>query len=286
MNQSILILVISIFFMPVCEVNDKNNSKVEADIEDQEVRLDEMKCQPLSFDDVIGQMDSTIQWNTELSTEAKGMLRTMQTPGPEKVIFLTFDACGQGGASDGYDSVLVKYLIKEQIPTTFFISLKWARKNPQVLNYIILNGENIDIQNHGAQHIPLSSVGSSIYEIKGTIGMKEVYDEVEISSDFFCSKLGRKPKLFRPGTAYSDEMAVHFVNKMGYEVISYSVLGDAGATFGRERIKRNIIDAEDGDIILLHFNHPESEVFLGVKDAIEELKGNVRFGLISDFLLD
>lgn len=285
MNQSILILVFSIFSMLACEVNHENDSQVIADIEDKEPHFNEVKsCQPLNFDDLLSQMDSTIQWNTELSNEAKGMLRTIETPGTEKVIFLTFDACGQGGLSDGYDSVLVRYLIEEQIPTTFFISRRWALKKPQALNFIIENGNNIDIQNHGTQHIPLSSVGSSIYEIKGTTGMKEVYDEVEISSDFFCSKLGRRPKLFRPGTAYSDEMAVHFANKMGYEVISYSVLGDAGATFKRERIKQNILDAQDGDIILMHFNHPESEVFLGVKDAIEELNGSVKFGLISDFI--
>jgi len=273
--------------MLACEVNDKNANHAVADIEDQEIQFNEDKsCQPLSFDSILSKLDSTKTWNTELSIEAKGMIRTLQTPGTEKVIFLTFDACGQGGLSDGYDSVLVKYLIEEQIPTTLFISRRWALKNPQALNFIIQNGNNIDIQNHGTQHIPLSSVGSSIYEIKGTTGMKEVFDEVEISSDFFCSKLGRRPKFFRPGTAYSDEMAVHFVNKMGYKVVSYSVLGDAGATFKRERIKRNILNAQDGDIILMHFNHPESEVFLGVKDAIEELNGSVKFGLISDFLLD
>ena len=258
-------------------VNDNNSHVQKAEIND------DPSCQPVSFDGISSQLDSTKQWNTELSTKAKGMIRRIDTPGTEKVVFFTFDACGQGGLSDGYDSILVKYLIEEQIPATFFISRRWALKNPQALNSIIENGNNIDIQNHGTQHIPLSSVGDSVYQIKGTNGMKEVYDEVEISSTFFCSKLGRTPKLFRPGTAYSDEKAVHFVNEMGYKVISYSVLGDAGATFKRERIKQNILNAKDGDIILMHFNHPESEVFLGVKDAIEELRGSVKFGLISDY---
>lgn len=73
---------------------------------------------------------------------------------------------------------------------------------------------------------------------------------------------------------------------MGYEVISYSVVGDAGATYKRKRIKQNILNAKDGDIILLHFNHPESEVFLGVQDAIEVLKkeNDVKFGVLSDYL--
>ena len=45
---------------------------------------------------------------------------------------------------------------------------------------------------------------------------------------------------------------------------------------------------KDGDIILLHFNHPESEIYLGVKNAIQKLKemGNIRFGIISNHLLN
>ena len=246
----------------------------------------EKQCEELDFNKI--NQDSTLDeyYNYQLSSDTKGMWNNIPNRNSLKTLFLTFDACGQGGLSDGYDSLLVNYIIKEQIPATFFISRRWALKNPSNLDFIIKNGENIDIQNHGKEHIPLSSVGDSVYSIKGTTGMKEVFEEVEIASIYLCEKLGRKPKLFRPGTAHSDEKAVSFVNKMGYEVISYSVLGDAGATFKKERISKNIVTAKDGDIILLHFNHPESEIFLGVKNAIEKLreKGNIRFGIISNQL--
>lgn len=246
----------------------------------------EKQCEELDFNKI--NQDSTLDeyYNYQLSSDTKGMWNNIPNRNSLKTLFLTFDACGQGGLSDGYDSLLVNYIIKEQIPATFFISRRWALKNPSNLDFIIKNGENIDIQNHGKEHIPLSSVGDSVYSIKGTTGMKEVFEEVEIASIYFCEKLGRKPKLFRPGTAHSDEKAVSFVNKMGYEVISYSVLGDAGATFKKERISKNIVTAKDGDIILLHFNHPESEIYLGVKNAIEKLreKGNIRFGIISNQL--
>lgn len=248
----------------------------------------EIQCEELDYTKI--KQDSTLDkyYNYKLSPDAKGMWKKIPKRDSLKTLFLTFDACGQGGLSDGYDSLLVNYIIKEQIPATFFISRRWALKNPMNLDYIIKNGENIDIQNHGKQHIPLSSVGDSVYSIIGTKGMKEVFEEVEIASTYFCEKLGNKPKLFRPGTAHSDEKAVGFVNKMGYEVISYSVLGDAGATFKKERISQNIVTAKDGDIILLHFNHPESEIYLGVKNAIQKLKemGNIRFGIISNHLLN
>ena len=248
----------------------------------------EIQCEELDYTKI--KQDSTLDkyYNYKLSPDAKGMWKKIPKRDSLKTLFLTFDACGQGGLSDGYDSLLVNYIIKEQIPATFFISRRWALKNPMNLDYIIKNGENIDIQNHGKQHIPLSSVGDSVYSIIGTKGMKEVFEEVEIASTYFCEKLGNKPKLFRPGTAHSDEKAVSFVNKMGYKVISYSVLGDAGATFKKERISQNIVTAKDGDIILLHFNHPESEIYLGVKNAIQKLKemGNIKFGIISNHLLN
>ena len=275
-----------ILFGIICFLFSLNFGKTQ--INSEHVFLNDTEIQCIELDYTKIKQDSTLDeyYNYKLTPDAKGMWNNIPKRDSLKTLFLTFDACGQGGLSDGYDSLLVNFIIKEQNPATFFISRRWAIKNPMNLDYIIKNGENIDIQNHGKQHIPLSSVGDSVYSIKGTKGMKEVFEEVEIASIYFCEKLGGKPKLFRPGTAHSDEKAVSFVNKMGYEVISYSVLGDAGATFKKERISKNIVTAKDGDIILLHFNHPESEIYLGVKNAIEKLKemGNIRFGIISNHL--
>ena len=44
----------------------------------------------------------------------------------EKVIALTFDACGSAG--DGYDKDLIDYLEQEQIPATLFINDRWIDK--------------------------------------------------------------------------------------------------------------------------------------------------------------
>ena len=275
-----------LLFCIICFLFILSVGETQINSENVFLNTNETQCEKLDYSKI--KQDSTLDkyYNYKLSPDAKGMWKKIPKRDSLKTLFLTFDACGQGGLSDGYDSLLVNYIIKEQIPVTFFISRRWALKNPMNLDYIIKNGENIDIQNHGKQHIPLSSVGDSVYSIIGTKGMKEVFEEVEIASTYFCEKLGNKPKLFRPGTAHSDEKAVSFVNKMGYEVISYSVLGDAGATFKKERISQNIVTAKDGDIILLHFNHPESEIYLGVKNAIQKLKemGNIRFGIISNHI--
>jgi len=276
-----ILSLLLLYFACSLEIDKGNHKSLNS------VSKDINNCKPQSFISTIkSDIVTSEERDLKLLTKAKGMIRKIETSDPEKVLFLTFDACGQGGLSDGYDSLLVDYLIKEQIPATFFISRRWALKNIKYLDYIIENGVNIDIQNHGTQHIPLSSVGDSVYSVVGTKGLREVHYEVETAAVFLCEKLGEKPKLFRPGTAHADDIAVSYVNAMGYQVISYSVLGDGGATFTKELIKENILKAKNGDIILLHFNHPESDVFLGVNEAVEELRkmGNIKFGIIYDYL--
>jgi hypothetical protein len=53
---------------------------------------------------------------------------------------------------------------------------------------------------------------------------------------------GKKPRFYRSGIDFYDEVAVAIANNLGYQVISYSVLGDAGATYNREQISLAILD--------------------------------------------
>lgn len=55
-----------------------------------------------------------------------GVLTRLATK--DKVIALTFDACGGKGGS-GYDRKLIDYLIKENIPATLFINARWIDAN-------------------------------------------------------------------------------------------------------------------------------------------------------------
>lgn len=244
-------------------------------------------CKSLNFETIRSSFYYQINnEDTLLSDKTEGMIRSIDIDSEEKILFLTFDACGQGGLSDGYDSLLVDFLIREKIPATFFISKRWALKNMTHFQFLKTKAPHIEICNHGTQHIPLSVAGASVYGVKGTVDLQGVFDEVEEASTFFCDELGAKPLLFRSGTACADKVSVDFVNKMGYKMISYSVLGDAGATFKKERISNNILTAKSGDIILMHFNHPESEVDEGVKSAIKKLQADksVRFARLGEFL--
>ena len=95
---------------------------------------------------------------------------------------------------------------------------------------------------------------------------------------------GRKARYYRPGTAYSDEICVEIANALGYEVVNFSVRGDAGATYSKKQVKEALLSSAPASIILMHMNHPEGQTAVGVMGAIPELrKRGFRFVKVSDF---
>lgn len=202
----------------------------------------------------------------------------------DKVIALTFDACG-GPQGDGYDEELINYLIKENVPASLFINYRWIESNNEVFLNLAKN-PLFEIENHGYFHRPLSVNGKSVYGIKGTKNIQEVVDEVLINQKNIEKLTGRKPKFFRPGTAYSDEIAESIARDLGEQVVGYNVLGDAGATYNKNQIKESCLKAQPGSIILLHMNHPEKQTYEGMKLVIPELKKRgFRFVQLSDYKL-
>jgi peptidoglycan/xylan/chitin deacetylase (PgdA/CDA1 family) len=200
----------------------------------------------------------------------------------QKVLALTFDACG-GPKGLGYDDKLIKYLETEKIPAALFISGRWMDANPEISKKLSRN-PLFEIENHGLNHKPCSTIGRSVYGIKGTKSVGEIYDEIELNALKILNLTGRKPKYYRPGTAYSDEICVEIANALGVEVVNFSVRGDAGATYSKKQVKEALWNAPPSSIILMHMNHPESETAGGVIEAIPELKKRgFRFVKLSEF---
>jgi peptidoglycan/xylan/chitin deacetylase (PgdA/CDA1 family) len=202
----------------------------------------------------------------------------------EKVIALTFDACGSA-KGNGVDSRLVEFLIREQIPATLFINGRWIDANPELFRKLAAN-PLFEIANHGIRHKPASVTGRSIYGIAGTQNVAEVVEEIELNARKIEALSGVRPKLYRSGTAYYDEIAVQISQGLGHEVAGYSLLGDAGATWSAAQVKAALLKAVPGDIALLHMNHPEAGTGAGVIAAVPELKRRgFRFVRMSDYSL-
>jgi peptidoglycan/xylan/chitin deacetylase (PgdA/CDA1 family) len=202
-----------------------------------------------------------------------------------KLLALTMDACGSANGMK-FDRALIEFLEKEQIPATLFINGRWIEPNRQEFDRLAAN-PLFEIANHGLTHRPASVNGRSVYGIQGTKSIAEVVDEIELNAEKIEALTGKRPKHYRSGTAYYDEVAVRIAGDLGQYVAGFSLLGDAGATFSRQQVKNALLSAKPGDIIILHFNHPESGTAGGVMDAIPELKKRgYRFVRLSDVELE
>ena len=187
----------------------------------------------------------------------------------DNVLALTLDACGS--KTDSYDAKLINYLIKENVQATLFINARWIDKFPDIFDKLAVN-PLFEIENHGLMHRPCSVNEKSVYGINGTKNVGQVVDEVEKNALKIESLTGRKPKFYRSGTAYYDEVSAEIVNELGYEIAGFSVLGDAGASYPAEKVKEALLKSQPGDIIICHMNHPEKETAEGIIAAVPELK--------------
>lgn len=218
------------------------------------------------------------QWGENV-TGVKTRLATQ-----EKVIALTFDACG-GKRGSGYDKKLIDFLEKQKVSATLFINSRWIDSNKETFLSLAKN-PLFEIENHGLLHRPLSVTGKSVWGIKGTANANEVVSEVLESAEKIKKLTGRKPKFFRSGTAYYDDVAVKIVNDLGEQPVNFNVLGDAGATYSAAQVKSALLSAKPGSIVICHMNQPIGETAEGVIQAIPLLKRNgYRFVKLEDYNL-
>lgn len=202
----------------------------------------------------------------------------------EKVIALTLDACGSAKGK-GVDVRLMEFLNDNQIPATLFINGRWIDANPELFRQLAAN-PLFEIANHGIRHKPASITGRSIYGINGTQNVAEVVEEIELNARKIEAISGVRPKLYRSGTAYYDEIAVQISQGLGHDVAGYSLLGDAGATWSAAQVKAALLKAVSGDIALLHMNHPEAGTGAGIMAAVPELqRRGFRFVRMSEYPL-
>jgi peptidoglycan/xylan/chitin deacetylase (PgdA/CDA1 family) len=187
-----------------------------------------------------------------------------------KVIALTLDACGSPRGM-GADVRLIEFLIREQIPATLFVNGRWIDTNPELFRRLAAN-PLFEIANHGLRHKPASVSGRSVYGIEGTRDLGELVEEIELNARKIEAITGVRPKLYRSGTDYYDEVAVDIARALRHEVAGFSVLGDAGATFTAAQVKAALLRAVPGDVIICHMNHAGSGTAAGIISAVPELK--------------
>jgi peptidoglycan/xylan/chitin deacetylase (PgdA/CDA1 family) len=188
-------------------------------------------------------------------------------------IALTFDVC----RGKELDDATIAVLEREQVCATLFVAGPWLRENPEKAAKLVQN-PLFEIENHGAGHRPLSSTGRSIFGIQGTRSLDEVAQEIECNATTLEALTGRRPKLFRPGTGFCDEIAVKAAEDLGYSIVTFDTIGDEGATLAGRAMTAAILRARPGSIVVLHLHRPRPGAAEAVDDAIAQLrKEGVRF---------
>lgn len=218
------------------------------------------------------------QWG-ETATGVRTRLAT-----DERVLVLTLDACGSPKGK-GVDLRLLDFLIRGQIPATLFVNARWIDANQALFKQLAAN-PLFEIANHGMWHKPASVNGRTAYGISGTKDIQELVQEIELNARKIEGISGTRPRYYRSGTAYYDELAVQVANRLGHEVIGFSVLGDAGATLPAAKVTAALLASRPGDIVIAHMNHPEAGTGAGIMAAIPLLKKRgFRFVRLSDYQL-
>lgn len=226
----------------------------------------------VSEEDIIDEIKSNYESKapTQWGEKIDGVVGNINTD--EKVVALTFDACG-GKNGSGYDKELIDYLINENIPATLFVNSRWIEANKEIF-LELANNDLFEIENHGYEHRPLSVTENSIYGIEGTNSIDKVIDEIKLNEKVIYELTGKKTKYFRSGTAYYDDIAAQIAGDLGYKLIGYSVNGDGGATFSQKEVENTVQNSKEGDIVICHFNQPQKNTYEGIKEALKELKNN------------
>lgn len=215
------------------------------------------------------------------SEELPGIVQTLGTQ--DNVVALTLDLCGGNG--DSFDRELAEFLVRHELPATFFINSRWIRKNPDIMNWLA-SIPIFELEGHGLRHVPASMNGRAIYGIEGTRNAGELYDEVIRNADDIERATGKRPRFFRSGTAYYDELAVQLIRELGVLPIGFRVLGDAGATYSEDQVFAAVSGARGGDVIIAHANHPEKATGRGLMRVLPELRARgFKFVKLNEYLV-
>lgn len=198
--------------------------------------------------------------------EAPGVITRLPPGAPG--IALTFDFCGGPGGS-GYDQALLDALRQRHIPATLFLNSRWMAANPATTRQLAAD-PLFEVANHGTSHKPLSTTGNTAYGISGTRNVAEVYDEIMPNDEALAGVIGKRPRYFRPGTAYMDDVATDILGALGVKPVGFSINGDGGATFPAAVVAKEVGKARAGDVVICHGNHPNGGTAEGVKQAVDK----------------
>ena len=228
-------------------------------------------------------------WGTDLpGVLRRTPVRTVLLRGRQRpVACLTFDACGNPGAGDasnGFDTELIAFLRRAGIPATLFISYRWAVGHPRATAELARD-HLFEIGNHGTAHRPVTVDGRTAYGRPGTGSAAGAVKEVWQNTRHLEKVTGRRPTLFRSGTAHYDDVGVAIVRSLGQLPVGFARNLDFGATASASVVQQQVFALTAGGIGLGHVNRPAGSTAEGVRAAVGRMRDQgFVFKKVSDVL--
>lgn len=195
-------------------------------------------------------------------------------PTTDSIIALTLDAC-ESTIPSYFDTTILNYLLREQLPFTLFMTGNFAVRNREPLRALGGYGQ-VDIQNHSYHHhLHMEQLSDSM-----------IAAEVKTAEDTIFSITGRRTKLFRfPGGNY-DTSALVRIENMGYRVVHWSFeSGDPDKKITPEKIIPWVTSkTRPGSILIFHINGRGYATGKALPEIVKHFRNSgYRFTLLNEF---
>ena len=157
----------------------------------------------------------------------------------EGVIYLTFDQ----GYENGYTTPILDVLKEKNVRATFFVTMSYAKKNPELMKRMFNEGHVIG--NH-----------SNTHPVMSPLAVQDCIDEIMSLHNYILDTYGYEMTLFRPPSGEFSVTSLEIARLLGYQNVFWSFAyvdwetdnqPDPAAAYERMTSKTH-----DGAIYLLH----------------------------------
>ena len=159
----------------------------------------------------------------------------------DKVIYLTFDA----GYENGATAQILDVLKKHQVPAAFFLVGNYIEKNGDLVRRMADEGHTVG--NHTMHHYDMSKISDRTAFEKELTDLEALYTEVTGKT---------MPKYYRPPQGIYSEENLKMAQELGYKTVFWSLAyvdwnNDAQPT-AEEAFSKLIPRIHNGAVVLLH----------------------------------
>ncbi|MCC5909850.1 MAG: polysaccharide deacetylase family protein [Clostridiaceae bacterium] len=192
--------------------------------------------------------------------------------GSEESNYIAF-ACNVDWGNEVIPEML-ENLNEKDIKITFFVTGRWAKAFPELLEAIVKEGH--EIGSHGYQHLDYSQ-----------LSIEKNKEQIRKAEEVIMEQIGIKPNLFAPPSGAYNQHTLIAAEELGYKTILWSIdtidwrQGSTKDVIVERVMKKS---NHNGAIILMH---PMPETAKALPTLIEEMnKKGLKVGRISDVLIN